>query len=73
MDLSRSFREMFQLQPAPSCFCVINSANSGVIDCVDGSVDCLLSQRLVTVKLGLADTVLHNFRLNSVFSCVCSM
>lgn len=61
MDLSWSFREMFQLQPAPRCFTVINSANSEVIDCGDGSVYCLLSQRLVTVKLGVHDTVLYNF------------
>lgn len=52
---------MFQLQPAPRCFTVINSANSEVIDCGDGSVYCLLSQRLVTVKLGVHDTVLYNF------------
>lgn len=51
--------------PAPSCFSVINSANSGVTDCGDGSVYCLLSQRLVTVKLGLPNTVLQNFKLNN--------
>lgn len=58
---------MFQLQPAPSCFSVINSANSGVIDCGDGSGYCLLSQRLVTVKLGLPDTVLYNSEVNTDF------
>lgn len=62
-----SFREMFQLQPAPSCFSVINFANSGVSDCVDGSVYYLLSQRLVTVKLGPANTVLFNFTINTDF------
>lgn len=58
---------MFQLQAAPSCFSVINFANSGVTDCGDGSVYCLLSQRLVTVKIGLANTVLLKFKVNTDF------
>lgn len=38
-------------------FSVINSTNSGVTDCGDGSVYCLLSRRLVTVKQRLAKAV----------------
>lgn len=68
MDLSQSFREMFQLQHPPSCLIVINSANSGVIECWgDGSVCCMLSQRLVIVKLGLVNSLLHNTVLNVVY------
>lgn len=63
MDLSGSFREMFQLQPAPSCCGVINSANSGATDGSDGSARCLLSQRLVTAMIALANTVVWNSSL----------
>ncbi len=57
---------MFQLQTA---FIVINSANSGDIDFGDGSVYGLLSQRLVTVQPGPANTVLHNLKLLFILNC----
>lgn len=68
-------REMFQLQPPPSCFSIINSANSGVIDCwSDGSVYCLLSQRLVTMTLWSGQLLfLYNIILNTDFNWVLSL